>query len=364
MTAPTLACEKFQQLLRYLDAVGIDSNYVAARAELEASDIELAAPSALLPAVQYSRLYKQAVLALQALNTRVPWAAGVGTDAFEMLCRAIIGSSSLREVLEKAQRYSCVLEPVSGNRIGFIEHEKRIRFHFYWTAAHITPLFAPQHWYRSAGAEAVTLTSGLLVWHGLLSWLVGHPIKAEAACIAGQSVSDGYADAVASVMAVRPTFDAQQTYLEIEASVLDYRVVQNHESLQGFLDETVLQLIQIEQRPASVGESVKRLLGGDFSKGMPGFSDIAARLHMSESSLRRRLLDEETSFQVLKDELRCDLAKHYLSDSDAKLGDIAERLGFTEPSSFGRSFRQWTGMTPSAWREQFERPLEESPQRG
>ena len=353
MTAHTLACEKFQQLLRYLQAVGIDADEVARSAGLNVLDITLPDPASRLPALHYSRFYKQAVLALQALNSRVPWAAGVGTDAFEMLCRAVIGSATLREALEKAQRFSHVLEPVTGNKVILEDHAEYIRLHFYWTASDVTTLFAPPHWYRSTGAEAVTLTSGLLIWHGLASWLVGHPIKADAACVAGPTVSDGYAEAVASVMAVRPRFDALQTYLQIESSVLEYRIVQNYESLQDFLDETVLQLIQIEQRPASVGEAVKRLLGTDFSKGMPGFSDIAARLHLSESSLRRRLLDEETSFQVLKDELRCDLAKHYLSDSEVKLGDIAERLGFTEPSSFGRSFRQWTGMTPSAWREQF-----------
>ncbi len=353
MTAPTLACEKFQQLMRYLQAVGIDADEVARSAGLSVADIALSDPVSRLPALHYSRFYKKAVLALQALNSRVPWAAGVGTDAFEMLCRAVIGSATLREALEKAQRFSCVLEPVTGNKVTLEDRGEHIRLHFHWTAKDVTSLFAPQHWYRSTGAQAVTLTSGLLVWHGLVSWLVGHPIKADAACIAGPSVSDSYAEAVASVMGVRPSFDAVQTYLHIESSVLEYRVVQDYESLQAFLDETVLQLIQIEQRPASVGEAVKRLLGSDFSKGMPGFSDIAARLHLSESSLRRRLLEEETSFQVLKDELRCDIAKDYLSDSQAKLGDIAERLGFTEPSSFGRSFRQWTGMTPSAWREQF-----------
>jgi len=164
-------------------------------------------------------------------------------------------------------------------------------------------------------------------------------------------VSPGYAEAVSAVMAVRPQFDADQTRFVFPSSHLDFRVVQNNESLQSFLDDTVLQLIEVEQRPTSVGDAVKKLLGRDFSNGMPTFTEIAERLHMSESSLRRRLLEEETSFQVLKDEVRCALAMQLLVDPEAKLGDIAERLGFTEQSSFGRSFRQWTGLTPSAWRD-------------
>jgi AraC-like DNA-binding protein len=81
---------------------------------------------------------------------------------------------------------------------------------------------------------------------------------------------------------------------------------------------------------------------------------------MSESSLRRRLLEEQTSFQALKDELRCQLAKDYLADPDQKIADVAEQLGFTEQSSFGRSFRQWTGYTPRGWREHLASLAEQS----
>ena len=356
MAAPTLTVDKFQQLLRYLDAVGIDSRQVTQGAGLDHAEIQMASPGAALPAIHYSRLYKQAVLGLQRLDPQVPWAAGVGTDAFEMLCRAIIGSGTLREALERAQRFSRSLQPITGNRIELRESEGHAELHYHWQAAGVTQVFAPQNWYRSAGAEAVTLTSGLLVWHGLLSWLIGHVITTTSAHISAQMVSKGYADAVAAVMAVRPEFEASRTCFVFPAAHLDFRVVQNHESLQNFLDDTVLQLIKVEQRPASVGEAVKRLLGKDFSTGMPTFAEVAERLHTSESSLRRRLLDEETSFQVLKDEVRCELAMQLLADPRARLGDIAERLGFTEQSSFGRSFRQWTGLTPKAWREGLPEP--------
>ena len=72
---------------------------------------------------------------------------------------------------------------------------------------------------------------------------------------------------------------------------------------------------------------------------------------MSESSLRRRLLKEEISYQLIKDEVRCKLAIDFLKDASKKINDIADELGFTEPSSFVRSFRHWTGHTPKAYRE-------------
>jgi len=50
--------------------------------------------------------------------------------------------------------------------------------------------------------------------------------------------------------------------------------------------------------------------------------------------------------------MRCKLAIECLNDPSRKINDIADELGFTEPSSFVRSFRHWTGHTPKAYRQE------------
>ena len=84
---------------------------------------------------------------------------------------------------------------------------------------------------------------------------------------------------------------------------------------------------------------------------MPSFEEMASNLHMSESSLRRRLLKEGTSYQAIKDQVRCEIAIENLSREEMRINDLAELLGFTEPSSFVRSFRGWMGITPKAYRD-------------
>jgi AraC-like DNA-binding protein len=44
----------------------------------------------------------------------------------------------------------------------------------------------------------------------------------------------------------------------------------------------------------------------------------------------------------------CDLSP----GADLSLQQIAEQLGFSEPSAFHRAFKKWTGLTPGAYRAQ------------
>jgi AraC-like DNA-binding protein len=45
------------------------------------------------------------------------------------------------------------------------------------------------------------------------------------------------------------------------------------------------------------------------------------------------------------------MAIYYLERPELAINDIAFRVGFTEPSTFHRAFKKWTGVTPGAWRE-------------
>jgi AraC-like DNA-binding protein len=54
----------------------------------------------------------------------------------------------------------------------------------------------------------------------------------------------------------------------------------------------------------------------------------------------------------LLDELRATLARKLLPLPDHTIDDIAERLGFSDTSSFFHAFKRWTGVTPVQYRRQ------------
>ena len=84
--------------------------------------------------------------------------------------------------------------------------------------------------------------------------------------------------------------------------------------------------------------------------GEPRRPKIAAVLGMSERTLQRRLTAEGTSFQLLLDDTRRELARHYLGQRTVSLADIAYLLGFSDQSSFFRAARRWFGSSPRDYR--------------
>jgi len=77
---------------------------------------------------------------------------------------------------------------------------------------------------------------------------------------------------------------------------------------------------------------------------------VAARLHLTARTLRRKLDEENTSFRKLVDELRMQVAIKYLRDTELTIDDIAYSLGFSEATVFRRAFRRWTGGGPREFR--------------
>jgi AraC-like DNA-binding protein len=79
---------------------------------------------------------------------------------------------------------------------------------------------------------------------------------------------------------------------------------------------------------------------------------LARSFGVSSRTVNRMLAREDTSFQLILDDVRSTRARHLLSRGDAPLAEIAVALGFGDASVFTRSFRRWTGSSPSAWRRQ------------
>ncbi|MCZ6829584.1 MAG: AraC family transcriptional regulator [Gammaproteobacteria bacterium] len=73
---------------------------------------------------------------------------------------------------------------------------------------------------------------------------------------------------------------------------------------------------------------------------------VADMLNFSPRTYRRRLEEEQGSFQQLLDQVRTEHASHYLKSTQLPLASIAYMVGFNDVSNFRRAYIRWTGQTP------------------
>lgn len=109
----------------------------------------------------------------------------------------------------------------------------------------------------------------------------------------------------------------------------------------------------IEKIPDATGIEgrVLHALKNKMQTGDTTISNIASMLYMSPRTLHRKLKDAGTSYNTLREKLRCELAKTYLNDHSMHISDISYLLGFSQVSAFHRAFKRWTGITPQHYRE-------------
>jgi AraC-like DNA-binding protein len=80
---------------------------------------------------------------------------------------------------------------------------------------------------------------------------------------------------------------------------------------------------------------------------------------MSLRTLQRRLSDDNTTYKQVLDDTRRELAERFVRDDSLTLNEITYLLGFSEISSFSRSFKRWTGLAPSVYRRNIDKAPEE-----
>ncbi|WP_197379291.1 AraC family transcriptional regulator [Mycolicibacterium mengxianglii] len=98
--------------------------------------------------------------------------------------------------------------------------------------------------------------------------------------------------------------------------------------------------------PSTTAERIRAALLEALPSGQASMDLIAKKLALSKRTLQRRIEAEGTNFQQILDQTRTNLSRHYLENTALSVPEIAFLLGFSEPNSFYRAFRVWTGTTP------------------
>ncbi|HQO28642.1 MAG TPA: AraC family transcriptional regulator [Accumulibacter sp.] len=255
--------------------------------------------------------------------------------AFVFLARAsLIGAISLYVVLSrwvKAHRLLTDEVQISfnkGNEVAWITLTGGSR------SGGAYPTFLPMVYFKSL--------------HILASWLIGERIKLTEVRFSGPSPIHG--DEYAHLFPGDIVFSAPISAMGIPAHYLDRAVNQDNDSLNQFFRGAPGNLLWQYRATDLLSEKIRAIL----KDALPAPVDIATAARMvgfSQRTLHRRLIDEGTNFQEIKDGLRRDVAIDCLDHSRLSIEEIAGLVGFSDAAVFYRAFKTWTGVAPGVYRQ-------------
>lgn len=145
-------------------------------------------------------------------------------------------------------------------------------------------------------------------------------------------------------------FDQPGYAMFFPAEVMQLQVAHFDPQMKLILDQ-YLESLELSSHHVT-SQKVEKLIRGFLSTGDCTLAHIARFLSMSVRALQNHLEQEHTSFQLLLDKVRRELAIYHLSRGDMQMTQLAYLLGYSELSAFSRSFKRWYDTSPRNWQRQ------------
>lgn len=258
---------------------------------------------------------------------------GIPRGAFHMMGKVAVGELNLRRaLLQSAKFYAMVTDAYrvtleeSGELAILRFNMKSSQYSRYKLFAEIT----------------------LMAWHRMACWLIGENVVLHDVFF--DYPAPAYVAEYSYLYPGRHVFEVDFLGFSFGRAFLEREVRQSRQALQLFISHCPEELFTQPKGDFSVSSDLKRLLGKSLLEGFPRIDEAADRLHMTKRTLIRKLRAEGTSYQELKDLVRRDRAIFLLNERSLTVSAVAEAVGFSDPATFARSFRSWTGVSPREYR--------------
>ncbi len=152
------------------------------------------------------------------------------------------------------------------------------------------------------------------------------------------------------VFGVPVRFDAPTFGMRFPSPLLEHRMKTHDPALESLLEDVVQQGVRRLPQAGDMSTRVRQMVGLLLPRGPVTLESVSRRLGVGPRTLQRQLREEDTTWRALLDDVRRELACLQMTRPDLAVADVALGLGFSEPASFHRAFKRWTGMSPAKYR--------------
>jgi AraC-like DNA-binding protein len=203
---------------------------------------------------------------------------------------------------------------------------------------------------RTPGTPVTPLAHELMMKliHGIASWLLGRDVPLHR--IEFGFARPRHADDYVFLFPGDVVFEAAVTGIVFDYDDCAQEFRRAKHELWAFLKRAPEDWMFSAAHRGSLVARTRDYLGQHLAQPVT-VQDLAQTLHLSVRTLNRRFAEEGTSFQLVKDGLRRDIAVHRLTNSNTRVAALAYDLGFADATGFCRAFKQWTGSSPLDYRK-------------
>lgn len=115
--------------------------------------------------------------------------------------------------------------------------------------------------------------------------------------------------------------------------------------------ERYAETLQMSRR-RSFQDEVRDLIRKNLQSGKTGIEHVVRFFPYERRTLQRQLTQLGTSFTELLHEVRMEIAKDRLLNSDVSIARLSDSLGYSDQGTFTKAFKSQSGFAPVTWRKQ------------
>jgi len=255
----------------------------------------------------------------------------IPTHAFTVLSHSIVACENLTQTISHANHFYHMFTRDFWWELRAEQHHIKLLVHFQ----------------RPSLARKFMIESLLLIPRKIGGWLIGEQLPIVDT---GFSFSKQGDDSQQTYLfGNNIAYEQEHNYLLFDRKYFECPTIRKYSDVSAFVKDTAPTLL-LMPREHPITHQVRQLIIPFVEDGLPDLASVSSQLQISHQHLWRKLHEEGTNYQAIKDGLRRDLAIRYLEDPSLSVEMVAEKIGYQEPRSFYKAFRKWTGMAPGEYK--------------
>ncbi|WP_370293975.1 AraC family transcriptional regulator ligand-binding domain-containing protein [Thalassolituus sp.] len=162
-----------------------------------------------------------------------------------------------------------------------------------------------------------------------------------------------YQDQQGAIWNTPTTFNSGECAILLAPSALDEGVHNTNPHILNMIKRDVEEQYRKLARSGSLADRIRKALLQEKVRLNANQQEVASYFHISARTLNRHLHREDTSLKQIVTQVRLEMAKRMLTDSDDPIEQIALNIGLSGRRTLDRIFIKEVNLSPAQYRQKF-----------